>query len=342
MFLSDTTPYLEMFFNIYKKFMAPTGIHEYDAGDACRILESVLHNCRGTTNHRVDALLPEILDLTVNRLKTCKTTSLKILLLEAIANSIYYNAPLVLHILQARDMVPTVFTIWFQTIPKFKRFYDKKLIILGLGAVFNVRTGSLPPAIQQGSAQILATLLQLLSATEEYRKDMELAKLDEEDKEEDEEDEEDDEDEEEIVEFQHVADNEDIDAIDSDDEGEFQMLTSALNKRLKGDSSSFFDDADDEAEEVIVEGDEDGESGEEEDEEGDEDEDEAENEEYSTPIDEIDELVFFASKLKEIHDNEPQVYQALVGTLSPKQQQDIQEFVKTAHVRAAAPKEKPQ
>lgn len=153
------------------------------------------------------------------------------MLLEVVANALYYNPALTLQVLEAKGHTAAVFTLWFRTIPKFKecvytmspqmavasykrilqqtvkgfysqfplsshqrstlfkatpchfgaqkcvywhpdfsRFYDKKLVILGLTSVFGMGYNNLPQLVQHGSKQILDTLIKLIGETEEIRK----------------------------------------------------------------------------------------------------------------------------------------------------------------------------
>jgi len=302
-----------------------------------------LHNCRGRIEPRVDAILPEAIDIAVGRLlNSCKSSGLKILLLETIANTLYYNPLLTLRVLEAKGLVTPVFTLWFQTIPKFKQFYDKKLIILGLAAIFGVRYNNLPPVIQQGSKQILETLIKLLGQTEEDRKDKELNKLDEEHSHQAKKDAESDDEEEyatdESLGFRDVPDEQDIEADDSDDEGmDMTMFASSWNKKAL-DGGAYLDDEDDDNEIADAEEGDDEDEDEDDEEEDDDDDDDSDDEEFFTFIDQVDELVFFATKLKEVYETEPQVYQGMVGALSQAEQQSMNSLIGTAQTRAATPK----
>lgn len=339
-----TGPYLDMTMNMYKKSVGDLSSDEMEAGQATELIESVLHNCRG----RVDRVIPDIIAVAVKRLSSeIDSKDFKVLLIEVIANALYYNPALTLQVMEAQGCTQVVFSQWLSIIKLFKREYDIKLVVLGLTAVFELPLASLPPVVQQGAKFILEALVTLLKLSAKLKKDADLRKLDREQeiaihKKELEEkkstgkiDEEDllgDEDDEEIVQLNEIPDNEDADAIDSDDEEmEFAMLNSNVRSILSDDQP--IDLGDDSSEEAIVEGDDDDDDEEDEDDDDDDDEGGDDDEEYITIIDQVDELVYFASKMHAKLANEGAHLQGLLQTMTPENQKDLQELVESAKAR---------
>jgi len=116
------------------------GLSEVDCGEGAKLIEVVLHNCRG----RIDSSLPSIVCLAVGRLLHPKTemNSLKVLLLEVVrlhfvraerhpisnrnlrckvANSLFYNPLLTLRILEEKHWTEGVLQLWLQMAPSFSR-----------------------------------------------------------------------------------------------------------------------------------------------------------------------------------------------------------------------------
>jgi len=349
-FLSPETPYLEMIFNVYKKAVGDPNVAEIEAGEASQLFESILHNCYGRIEPRVDAILPLALEIAVGRLiNACKTSAVKVLFLELVADALLYNPYLTLQFLESKGLVPSVFTLWLQTIRKFKYYFDQKIVLLGLSSVFSVRYEALPPGIKQGLKQIIETLLKLLEKTEEYRKEQELEKQDEPAKSEDTgaESESAAENDDDGVNFVEVADDQDVELVDDDQE----LLALSYVKDLRKMDDDFVSDDDDEVEEIVDLGEESrsGEGSSDGSDDGLEDEgdyiaeDSDEEEEiFTTAIDNVDELIFFATKLKQAGDIDPQAYQGLVNSLPLGDQQKIQEYFTTAQTRAVAAANAPQ
>jgi len=164
--------------------MDPKTLDE-QCGDAAKLAEVVLLNCRG----RVDNYLAGYLECAVHRLLTkSKKKSLKVLLLETIAHCLYYNVGATLQLLESKSWTQPVFALWFHTIDSFNRSHDKKVAILGLASLFTIPPNSLPAVIRGGMKPILETLVKVIHELDVQKKE-EAEKAPSEDEESSEEDE---------------------------------------------------------------------------------------------------------------------------------------------------------
>jgi hypothetical protein len=181
-FLAEGTPYLEMVFNMYKKLLEDDSWSDIDSGEACKLVEVVFHHCRN--NRRIDAMIPTIIDLAVKRLLTSKRKAFSVLLLEVIANSLYYNPEITLASLEQTTKTPFVFTTWFNMLfANFKRCHDKKVTILGLSSIYLLPTDRLSPVIKGGFPQIFSGLVQLINKLRSQRDEEEKENPEEEEEE---------------------------------------------------------------------------------------------------------------------------------------------------------------
>jgi len=333
-------PYLDMVMNMYKKAVGDVTSDESEAATATELVESIMHNCKG----RVDRIIPDILGITVQRLNSItdpkESQSFRVLLIEVISNALYYNPALALSIMESQKMTQSVFGQWLALIPHFKNQYDIKLIVLGLSAIFELPPSSLPPIVQQGAKVILEALVQLLQRSEKLKKKADERKLDREHqlailKKEEEDNKangkhigngiEDDEEEEEAA-MNDTPDNEDAQADDSDDDDEFSMLTSSVRSIIADDQA--IDLGDDSSDEAAVDGEdfeEDDEEDEDDDEDDDDDDDDDDDEEYITIIDQVDELVYFASRVHNLYTNDAS-FQAVLSSLAPENQKNLKDI----------------
>eukprot|EP00026_Physarum_polycephalum_P001519 Phypoly_transcript_01521.p1 GENE.Phypoly_transcript_01521~~Phypoly_transcript_01521.p1 ORF type:complete len:1104 (+),score=247.66 Phypoly_transcript_01521:276-3314(+) len=333
-------PYPDMVMAMYKKAVGNNDTNEEEAGQATELVESMLHNCKG----RVDRFLPEMISLAVQRLNTeIESDEFKVLLIEVVANALYYNPVLALQILESQGTTQAVFAKWLELIPLFKRPFDIKLVVLGLAAIFELPLASLPPIIQQGSKFILEAIVKLLQKAEKLRKEAADRKLDREHEEavaKKEEAEkkangtaaaEEDEDSEDEIEMNEIPDDQDAEAIDSDeDEMEMAMLHANV-AQIMGDDQPV-DLGDDSSEEALVEGEE-FEDDDEDDDDDYDDDDDSDDEEYSTVIDKVDELVYFAGRIHNLHNTNNAGLQSLMGTLGAEGQKAVHELVELAKTR---------
>lgn len=92
---------------------------EADRVCACKLIESVLLNCRG----HVDKYVPAFLNLAFTYIFTgsMKTTEFKVHCIEIVINCIYYNPRLTLQLLEENQWTQGFFTLWFNTLDKFSR-----------------------------------------------------------------------------------------------------------------------------------------------------------------------------------------------------------------------------
>lgn len=173
--------YLQMVLQMYHKAMT-ADLPENITGEGAKLIEVVLLNCGGY----IDNVLENIVELALNRLSKAKNTFLKVLLLEVVVNSLYYNPPLLLNILEKRGWTQEVFSMWFTLIPKFKRLHDRKISIVALSSLFRLPIPNLPSVIQLGFKQIIETLISLVKSNETEKDEIAAQKSDDEEEEEDE------------------------------------------------------------------------------------------------------------------------------------------------------------
>jgi hypothetical protein len=267
--------------------MAAEKLEDSDIEPAPKLIEAVLQNCRG----RVDQWLEPYLRISIERLRKTRKNYLKDLLVNVIANGLYYNAPMCLTILQHLGVTSEIFQSWFQMLYEVKksgkplhfvREHDKKVCILGLASLLVVPTAAMPPELQAGLDQVFKALLKLLVAYKEQR--AEAAKVEEVE----------DDDEEE---WDGTADDGEWDKEIDDDEDEGDESTEKLQKlAAQAKAFSHADDSDSDFEDY------------------------ADDEEFQAPIDNVDAFIFFSDAMKAMSISDPARFQALSGSLDFQQQ----------------------
>jgi hypothetical protein len=298
---------------------------ELDSVKACQLFFSVLHNCFG----RVDPWIQDCVDLVLARMfgqgtaeqgiEAARGNRLKTMCVEVLASAMHYNVQVTLAAIEARGMTEKVFEFWIATLQAtsdklgspFQSRFSKKLSVLGMTNLMRVPLGSLPATVQAGMSQIFTETLRTLIKMEAHAQ----ARGDD---------------------FEY-APGQNGEGLEEDDEGE------------EGDEEEWEDEDDDE-------GGEDGDIENEEDEaylqaleamggdaEGrggfmggfmDDDEDEDEDD-YSSPIDDVSALVFFADTLQQAAGQYPDVYAQLNASLAPDAQAICQQLVQQAAVEKA-------
>lgn len=82
-------------------------------------MEVVLVYCKG----RVDHIVPEAIRIAVERLEIAESVALKVLLLEVVANALFYNPAMTLSYLESKGWTHKIFSLFLEMLPtKFSRY----------------------------------------------------------------------------------------------------------------------------------------------------------------------------------------------------------------------------
>ncbi|MCO5595130.1 hypothetical protein L7F22_049168 [Adiantum nelumboides] len=289
-FLACKEPdYQQSLFKLISRVFADHNFEDNDIEPAPKLIEAVLQNCKG----RVDEWVEPYLKVTVERLRRTQKGYLKDLLIEVVANALYYNPGLSLSILQRMGVTAEVFQTWFNLLQErkksgqpahFRREHDKKVCILGLLSLLPLSTELMPQEVQAGIDQIFKAVLQLLMAykqqLEESAKKQNVA-----------------EDDEELESSGSERDNWDNDLEDKDednDEADAEKL-----QKLAAEASAFrrHSEADEDSNDDFTD-----------------------DEEFQAPIDVVDPFILFADIMQGMSMSDPARFQAYTQLLDPQQQ----------------------
>ncbi|GER40807.1 ARM repeat superfamily protein, partial [Striga asiatica] len=149
-FLTCKEPdYQQSLWNMISSVMGDKNLEDGDIEPAPKLIQVVFQNCRGQVDHWVEPYLR----ITMERLHHTERPYLKCLLMEVVADALYYNASLTLNILQKLNVTTEVFNLWFQMLQQtkksgkranFKREQDKKVCCLGLTSLLPLSADQLP------------------------------------------------------------------------------------------------------------------------------------------------------------------------------------------------------
>ncbi|KAG6422846.1 hypothetical protein SASPL_113228 [Salvia splendens] len=166
-FLTCKEPdYQQSLWTMVSSVMADKNLEDGDIEPAPKLIQVLFQNCRGQVDHWVEPYLR----ITVERLRRTEKPYLKCLLIEVVADSLYYNASLTLIILQKLNVATEVFNLWFQMLQQtkksgaranFKREHDKKVCCLGLTSLLPLPADQLPG---EALERVFKSTLELLVA----------------------------------------------------------------------------------------------------------------------------------------------------------------------------------
>ncbi|KAK3204665.1 hypothetical protein Dsin_018711 [Dipteronia sinensis] len=284
-FLACKEPdYQQSLWTMISSIMADKNLEDADIEPAPKLIEVVFQNCKG----QVDQWVEPYLRITVDRLHRTEKPYLKCLLMQVIADALFYNSSLTLSILHKLGVATEVFNLWFQMLQQvkksgvrvnFKREHDKKVCCLGLTALLPLPSDQLPG---EALGRVFKATLDLLVAYKDQ--------VAESAKEEEAEDDDD------MDGFQ--TDDEDdgdgsdkemgVDAEDGDEADSIRLQKLAAQARSFRPNDEDDDDSDD---------------------------DYSDDEELQSPIDEVDPFIFFVDAVKAMQASDPLRFQNLTQTL---------------------------
>ncbi|KAB5527592.1 hypothetical protein DKX38_021439 [Salix brachista] len=149
-FLACREPdYQQSLWKMISSIMADRNLEDSDIEPAPKLIEVVFQNCKG----QVDQWVEPYMRITVEQLRRTEKSHLKCLLMQVVADALYYNPALTLSILQKLGVATEIFNLWFQMLQQvkrsgvrtnFRREHDKKVCCLGLTSLLALPVDRLP------------------------------------------------------------------------------------------------------------------------------------------------------------------------------------------------------
>ncbi|XP_074569121.1 importin beta-like SAD2 [Curcuma longa] len=149
-FLSCKDPdYQQSLWKVLSNIMSDRIMDDSDIEPAPKLIEMVFQNCKGQVDHWVEPYLR----ITIDRLSRAQKPHFKCLMIQVIADALYYNSSLTLGILHKLGVASDIFSLWFQMLQEvkksgvranFKGMHNKKICCLGLTSLLGLPANQLP------------------------------------------------------------------------------------------------------------------------------------------------------------------------------------------------------
>lgn len=272
-------PYIDLIFAIVSKTVSEEQSSESEVRKALSLYLSILHNCRG----QVDRYIPVINDHVMSKLGQqagAKFPHTRIAIFQVIGSCLHYDPVLELAELEKRNVTSQVLAQWSTDLEAMEKWLPQQISVLGLSSILQIPTSAMPASVS-GSIVPLITMLTKLSTKMKEE-------LDNGPPEEIDEDEDGVEEVEEGEDWENEGFGEDQDVTDDTHEEYLSVL-----KNMGGADDLRF----------LL---------------GDWPEDEDDDEMYTSPLDNIDQLIFFSDSMKAAFAREPEVYQQIQAALTPE------------------------
>jgi importin-7 len=271
-------PYIDLIVSMVAKTVTNDRASEPECRHALSLFMCILHNCPG----KVDAYIPFINEITLGKLGqqvNAEAPFTRISIYQVLGSSLYYHPALELIELEKRDVTQQVFSKWMSDTEKIDRWLPRKLTVLGFASILTLPTASLPVSVRSLLPQIIHTAVQLSLALKD---DLEKGETNAT----------------EGIEDEAVEDEAEGDPDDgfNEDEDVTNEVDEAYRKALQGVTS--WDDG--MAKFLLGSWEEEGEDI---------------DEDYTSPLDQIDDLILLSDTLKVAFQREPDAYKQVQGAL---------------------------
>jgi importin-7 len=285
-------PYIDLISNMVAKTVSNDRASETECRYALSMFMCILHNCPC----KVDGYLPFINEVALGKLGqqvNLDAPTTRISVYQVIGSALYYNPQLEIIELEKRGVTQQVLLKWIADTEKIERWLPRKLTVLGLSSILNIPMASLPASISSLIPHLIHTVSKISLA---LKQDSEKNETDANDGIEEEPEEE------------HVGD---LEQGFDEDEDVKNEVDEAYRKALQNVSNW-----DDDMQQFLS---------------GDWEEDgEDVDEDYTSPIDNVDELLYLNDTLLNAFQREPEAYQLVQQSLPPESVSNCQSIFAAA------------
>mmetsp|Transcript_951 Transcript_951/g.2334 ORF Transcript_951/g.2334 Transcript_951/m.2334 type:complete len:621 (-) Transcript_951:706-2568(-) len=274
--------YLELVFGIVAKTVTNDRASEPECRHALSLFLSVLHSCPG----QVDGYLPMMNEIALGKLGhqvNANVPLTRIAVYQVLGSALYYNPQLELQELEKRGVTQQVFGKWMKDAEKMDRWLPRKMTVLGLAAILNIPTANMPPSVAGSIPQLIAAMvtisIQLKEESEKPSTEDEAGGST-------------------FVEAETVDEDDGQEGF-GEDEDVTNEMDDAFKKALNGTTS--WDD--DMAKFLIGDFEDDGEDF---------------DEDFTSPLDQVDELLYLSDTLRGAFGREPETYRQIQQAMPPE------------------------
>ena len=157
---ANGTKFIDLVFKMVVKAVSEDQHNESEGRKALSLYMTLLHYCTGM----VDNYLPAMNDILLLKLSQQNNTSsplTRISIFQVLGSALYYNPQLELQELEKRGVTQQVFTQWLQDTAKMEKWLSRKLTLLGFTSILKLPTSSIPPSIASSLPQFITEIVKM-------------------------------------------------------------------------------------------------------------------------------------------------------------------------------------
>ncbi|OIW30657.1 ARM repeat-containing protein [Coniochaeta ligniaria NRRL 30616] len=165
--------YVEALYGMVSDMFTDSKVGGVDRICACKLAEAMMLSLPRHIDNCVHGFVT--MAMTVLAGQEVKIKSYKIHLMEMVINAIYYNPIFTLQILESKNWTNKFFSLWFGSMESFTRVHDKKLCIVAIAELLQLRADQIPASVSVGWPRLLQGITQLFKTLPAAMKSREAA-----------------------------------------------------------------------------------------------------------------------------------------------------------------------
>jgi len=297
-------PYIDLIISMVAKTVTNDRSSESECRHALSLFMGILHNCPG----KVDTYIPTINEIILGKLGQVVNSDValtRISIYQVLGSALYYNPQLELIELERRGVTQQVFQKWMEDAASkdmMDRWLPRKLSILGFASLLTIPAASLPASIQNSLPMLIDFKVRTTISLKTEAEGGQIQPQEQSN-------------------FADEVEKEDIGDVDQgfgEDEDVTNEVDESYRKALQGVTSW-----DDDMAKFLLG--------------GDWEDSEDIDEDFTSPLDQVDELLFLNDMVKGAFQREPEAYQQVQAAMTPESIANLQKVFQAAdQMRAQA------
>jgi hypothetical protein len=149
-------PYMDLIVSMASKTITNDSASEIECRYALSLFMGVLHNCPG----KIDSYIPFINEVVLGKLGQQVNEDVpltRISIYQVLGSALYYQPHLELLELEKRGVTQQVFGKWIADMEKIDKYLPRKLTVLGLASILTLPTSAIPASVASTLPQLIHT-----------------------------------------------------------------------------------------------------------------------------------------------------------------------------------------
>jgi len=139
-------PFIDLLFEMIRKLGSDCldSDDDYNLCLSIRLIIALIENFRG----KIDHLIPKIIDINSELMKTDRTSNLKSILIQVVCMMFWYNPNLALKLLTQKSFLNGILEAWFSNVSVFTNDFEKERELYGICGLLSLQFNQFPQGLR--------------------------------------------------------------------------------------------------------------------------------------------------------------------------------------------------